>query len=157
MIHTADAKPVANLEMPAPAARVLSYGQLRALRDTTLAAGPDHEFRIVLGGDMKAYVWTLNGETWPDAKPLGIRQGERVRVELVNETMMFHPMHLHGHFFRLLAGQGPLAPLKHTVSVAPQETMRIEFLADNPGSWIFHCHNLYHLEAGMGRVWEYEV
>ena len=157
VIHTPDVKPQADTRMPPLAARVLSYGQLEALRDTTLPAGVERDFRLVLGGEMKRYVWTLNGETWPDAKPLGIRQGERVRVELVNETMMFHPMHLHGHFFRLLAGQGPRAPLKHTVNVPPAGSARIEFTADNPGSWIFHCHNLYHLEAGMGRVFRYEV
>ncbi|MBM4265429.1 MAG: hypothetical protein FJ144_02250 [Deltaproteobacteria bacterium] len=93
---------------------------------------------------------------YPKADPLLIRQGERVQIELVNQTMMWHPMHLHGHFFRLLQGAGDRAPLKHTVNVAPRESVRIEFTADNPGRWFFHCHNLYHLEAGMARVFEYE-
>src|SRR5262249_11431055 len=88
--------------------------------------------------------------------PLLIRQGDRVQIELVNQTMMWHPMHLHGHFFRVLQGAGERAPLKHTVNVAPRETVRIEFTADNPGRWIFHCHNLYHLEAGWARVSDQE-
>jgi len=72
---------------------------------------------------------------------------------------MFHPMHLHGHFFRLLSrtGEDPLAPLKHTVSVAPKATVKFEFAADNPGRWFFHCHNLYHLDTGMARQWHYKI
>jgi FtsP/CotA-like multicopper oxidase with cupredoxin domain len=94
---------------------------------------------------------------YPKTDPLLIRHGDRVRIEMVNQTMMWHPMHLHGHFFRVLQGAGERAPLKHTVNVPPRETVRIEFTADNPGQWIFHCHNLYHLEAGMARVFEYET
>src|SRR5262244_134070 len=78
-------------------------------------------------------------------------------VECVLEANVVHPMRLNGHFFRVLQGAGERAPLKHTVSVAPRKTVRIEFSADNPGRWIFHCHNLYHFEAGMARVFEYEA
>jgi FtsP/CotA-like multicopper oxidase with cupredoxin domain len=157
VLHTPDAKPVPNLEMPKPGPRSLSYQQLHAPETTTLPDGPVREFRLVLGGDMRRYIWTIDGQAYPDAAPLLIRKGERVRVEMVNETMMWHPMHLHGHFFRLLTPGGPNAPLKHTVNVEPGQSTRIEFTADNPGRWFFHCHNLYHLEAGMARVWEYEV
>src|SRR5262245_22146978 len=157
VLHTTDVKPAAALTMPAAAGRALSYADLKAPEDTTLPAGDLHEFRLPLQGDMRRYVWMIDGQAYPDAAPLLIRQGERVRVEMVNETAMWHPMHLHGHFFRLLNDAGAFCPLKHTVNVAPKETVRFEFTADNPGRWFFHCHNLYHLEAGMARVWEYTV
>jgi FtsP/CotA-like multicopper oxidase with cupredoxin domain len=155
VLHTPDAKPVVNDAKPAPGKRQLSYAQLQALESTQLSAGPDRELRIALQGDMRNYLWKINGQMYPDADPLLVRQGERVHVELVNETGMWHPMHLHGHFFRLLNGAGELAPLKHTVNVEPNATVRFEFLADNPGGWFFHCHNLYHFEAGMARVFQY--
>jgi FtsP/CotA-like multicopper oxidase with cupredoxin domain len=104
---------------------------------------------------MAKYLWTINGQAYPKTDPLLISRGDRVQIELRNETAMWHPMHLHGHFFRVLQGAKERAPLKHTVSVAPHETVRIEFTADNPGRWFFHCHNLYHLDAGMARVFEY--
>jgi FtsP/CotA-like multicopper oxidase with cupredoxin domain len=157
VLHTPDAKPVPNLAIPKPGPRMLAYSQLRAPEATTLPEGPVRDFRLVLGGDMNRYLWTIDGKVYPDAPPLLIRQGDRVRVDLVNETMMWHPMHLHGHFFRLLGSGGANAPLKHTVNVEPQKSVQIEFSADNPGRWFFHCHNLYHLEAGMAREWEYEV
>ena len=81
-------------------------------------------FRLPLQGDMARYVWMIDGQVWPKADPLRIRRGERVQVELVNETMMWHPMHLHGHFFRLLQGAGDCCPLKHTVNVAPRQTVQ---------------------------------
>jgi FtsP/CotA-like multicopper oxidase with cupredoxin domain len=157
VLHTRGVVPKVNLEMPKFDGRALSYSMLRATAPTTLPAGPTRTFRLALQGDMKRYVWTIDGQVYPKADPLLIRQGEQVQIELVNETMMWHPMHLHGHFFRLLQGAGELSPLKHTVNVAPRETVKIEFGADNPGAWIFHCHNLYHFEAGMARVFEYEV
>jgi FtsP/CotA-like multicopper oxidase with cupredoxin domain len=104
---------------------------------------------------MARYVWMIDGQAWPKADPLLIRRGERVQLELVNETGMWHPMHLHGHFFRVLQGAGDRCPLKHTANVPPRETLRIEFTADNPGQWFFHCHNAYHLEAGMAREFQY--
>lgn len=159
VLHTPGSPATPNLSMPAPGPRTLAYSELRAPEDTTLPEGEVRSFRLVLGGDMSAYTWSINGALYPDADPLLIRQGERVQVEIVNQTMMYHPMHLHGHFFRLLSGSGGdrFAPRKHTVNLAPGGTERVEFTADNPGSWIFHCHNLYHFEAGMARVWTYEV
>lgn len=85
-----------------------------------------------------------------------IRKGEVVRFIMINRTMMHHPMHLHGHFFRVINGQGDYAPLKHTVDVAPMSTTVIEFDADEFGDWFFHCHLLYHMESGMARVVHYE-
>jgi FtsP/CotA-like multicopper oxidase with cupredoxin domain len=124
------------------------------------------QFEIDLGGEMKKYLWSMGGEYFPElfspdgkAKPLKIQYGDRVRIRLTNSTMMFHPMHLHGHFFRLLRQPGmwddPLAPLKDTVGVGPKQKIDLEFIADNPGSWFFHCHNLYHLASGMARVVQY--
>lgn len=112
---------------------------------------PDRVFDLrLMGGMMMEPGWTIGGQAYPDAEPLEIRQGELVRVDMVNHSMMLHPMHLHGHFFQV--GR----TLKDTVIVpAHMGRARFEFLADNPGDWLFHCHNLYHLESGMARVFRY--
>ena len=112
-----------------------------------------------LTGNMKKYIWSMNDQVYPKADPILFNYGDRVQIDMPNKTSMWHPMHLHGHFFRLLMpGVDPrFAPLKHTVSVPPKETIRLEFLADNPGKWFFHCHNLYHLEAGMARECIYQA
>ncbi len=157
VIHTKDAAAEPNRAMPRFDGRALSYADLRAPVPTILPPGPVRSFELPLGGDMARYVWSLGGQVWPKADPLRIRRGEHVEIVMRNDTMMWHPMHLHGHFFRLLQGAGDRSPLKHTVNVAPRETVRIAFTADNPGSWFFHCHNLYHLEAGMARKLEYVV
>jgi FtsP/CotA-like multicopper oxidase with cupredoxin domain len=157
VLHTPDVEPAPNLTMPVFDGGALSYMDLQAVAPTTLPHGPTRSFRLALQGDMSRYIWMIDGQAYPKANPLLIRQGDRVEVEMKNETMMWHPMHLHGHFFRVLQGAGELCPLKHTVNVAPRETVKFEFTADNPGRWFFHCHNLYHLEAGMARVFEYEA
>jgi FtsP/CotA-like multicopper oxidase with cupredoxin domain len=158
VLHTPDVAPAANPQRPRfDDGTMLTYAMLRAPAATTLADGPQRSFDLPLQGDMARYVWMLGGQVYPQADPLLIRQGDRVEVVMKNETGMWHPMHLHGHYFRLLQGGGDRCPLKHTVNVAPGETARIEFTADNPGNWIVHCHNLYHFEAGMGRVFQYEV
>jgi FtsP/CotA-like multicopper oxidase with cupredoxin domain len=157
VLHTPDTPAKPNLAMSTFHGRALSYSNLRALTPTILPPGPVRPFTLALQGNMAKYVWTINGQVYPKADPLVIGRGDRVQLELRNETSMWHPMHLHGHFFRVLQGAGDRAPLKHSVSVAPRETVRIEFTADNPGRWFFHCHNLYHLEAGMARVFEYEA
>ena len=146
------------------------YAALRARDDTTLPAGPTKTFEIELGGMMKKYLWSMSGKYYPEIyvpeslaidEPLDIEYGDRVRIRFTNKTMMYHPMHLHGHFFRLLAEPGKWnqrdAILKDTVGVGPGQKVDIEFLADNPGHWFFHCHNLYHLAAGMARVFHYGV
>jgi FtsP/CotA-like multicopper oxidase with cupredoxin domain len=116
-------------------------------------------FTLDLTGNMRNYIWSINKQIYPGADPLRLNQGDRVRIDLVNKTMVWHPMHLHGHFFRLLMPgvDTRYCPLKHTVSVPPKKTISLEFFADNPGKWFFHCHNLYHLEAGMAREFIYSV
>jgi hypothetical protein len=133
------------------------YESLRSLEPTTLPEGNEtKEFTLTLGGDMERYVWTINGKTLSASDTILIRKGENVRFILENKTMMHHPMHLHGHFFRVLNGQGEYSPLKHTVDVVPGGKTIIEFAADQEKDWFFHCHILYHLAAGMARVVHYE-
>ncbi len=133
------------------------YKKLRAIKDTSYpASAPRREFRLTLDGDMNRYVWTINNKPIQPGDDLHIRQGEVVRFIMINRTMMHHPMHLHGHFFRVLNGQGKRSPLKHTVDVEPMSTTVIEFMADVPGDWFFHCHLLYHMMSGMARIVEYE-
>ncbi len=105
---------------------------------------------MALSPDSDGYSWAIDGQVFPDAEPLDIREGEHVRIRMRNHSPVPHPMHLHGHFFRV--GDA----IKDTVVVPGrmgEET--IDFKADNPGNWFFHCHNLYHLEAGMARVIRY--
>jgi FtsP/CotA-like multicopper oxidase with cupredoxin domain len=107
---------------------------------------------IPLGGSMKPYAWSMNGEMWPHITPLMVKQGQRVEFELVNRTMMAHPIHLHGHAFQVIAidGQPFQGAVRDTVLVMPRGgRVRIAFDADNPGRWAFHCHNLYHMQTGM--------
>src|SRR5712671_1612069 len=112
---------------------------------------PDVTHRVVLAGAMVPYAWSLNGEYWPDVNPLMIALGQRVVIEMVNNSMMAHPMHLHGHAFQVVAINGaPLAgAVRDTVLVPPMGSVTIAFDADNPGRWAFHCHNLYHMMTGM--------
>ncbi|MGL5018620.1 MAG: multicopper oxidase domain-containing protein [Luteolibacter sp.] len=133
------------------------YQMLRAVKNTSFPKGaPRREFRLTLDGDMSRYVWTLNNRPLAPEDDLHIREGEVVRFIMINRTMMHHPMHLHGHFFRVINGQGDHAPLKHTVDVGPMSTVVIEFMATEPGDWFFHCHLLYHMMSGMARVVKYE-
>ncbi len=159
VLHTPDAAPKPNLAMPTFGGRQLSYANLIALQPTTLPPGPVREFTLDATGDMAKYIWSISDQIYPNAEPLLIQQGERVRVSMANKTAMWHPFHLHGHFFRLLTSEKEDAryPLKHTANLAPGGTLRFEFTADNPGKWFFHCHNSYHLEAGMARVFVYTV
>jgi len=133
------------------------YDRLRATTSTAFAGNkPVREIRLTLDGDMERYVWFLNNKALSEADDIPVRQGEVVRFILINRTMMHHPMHLHGHFFRVINGQGDHAPLKHTVDVAPMSTTVIEFDANEVGDWFFHCHLLYHMESGMARLVHYE-
>jgi len=109
------------------------------------AAKPDTSHHLVLGGSMAPYRWTLNGKTFPDTEPLEVRQGQRVRLAFQNKTMMFHPMHVHGHTFALTSG----GARKDTVIVRPMQTLEVDLQADNLGQCATHCHNIYHAEAGM--------
>jgi CopA family copper-resistance protein len=139
-------------ERPGP-----SYRDLRAAGNTALPAKyPVREVRLTLDGDMERYVWSINNRTLYASESIKITRGEVVRFVMINRTMMYHPMHLHGHFFRVINGQGDYSPLKHTVIVPPMQTTVIEFAADEVGDWFFHCHLLYHLDSGMARVVHYQ-
>src|ERR1700686_3169620 len=112
---------------------------------------PDVTHRVILEGSMAPYAWSLNGEHWPNVTPLMVAPGQRVAIEMVNHSMMAHPMHLHGHAFQVVAINGaPLAgAVRDTISVPPMGSVTVAFDADNPGRWGFHCHNLYHMMTGM--------
>ncbi len=133
------------------------YDKLRSIKPTAFAADkPVRAIRLTLDGDMDRYVWLLNKKPLSESDSIHIHEGEIVRFIMINRTMMHHPMHLHGHFFRVVNGQGDQAPLKHTVDVAPMSTTVIEFDANELGDWFFHCHLLYHMKSGMARVVHYE-
>jgi FtsP/CotA-like multicopper oxidase with cupredoxin domain len=121
---------------------------LRAL--SPLPSGkPDRIFDLTLAA-RSATQWTLNGQTWPDAEPLLVSSGERIRFRMFNRSMMLHPMHLHGHFFQVGGA------VKDTVLVPPpMGQVEFDFIANNPGRWFFHCHNIYHMESGMAREVRY--
>jgi FtsP/CotA-like multicopper oxidase with cupredoxin domain len=113
---------------------------------------------IVLGGGMKPYAWSMNGEYWPQVSPLMLAKGQRVEIDLVNRTMMAHPIHLHGHVFQVIAIDGrPIqGAVRDTVLVMPMGRVRILFDADNPGRWPLHCHNLYHMVTGKMTEFRYQ-
>ena len=138
------------------AGTTLNYGMLRSPEPTTLPQAPTRVFHFNLTGNMNRYVWTIDNKTVSESDKILIRRGENVRIILFNGTMMRHPMHLHGHFFRLLNGQGDYAPLKEVVDILPMETDTLEFAATESGDWFFHCHILYHMMSGMGRIFHYE-
>ena len=139
--------------------RVTEDAGLRASEKVRLPArAADRELAIRLDGDMRDYRWTVNGRRFDPgdirASALDVRDGERVRLTMENRSMMFHPMHLHGHTFQL-RGRRLDGPRKDTVVVRPMETVVAEFDADNPGQWVLHCHNIYHAEAGMTSIVSY--
>lgn len=145
------------MDMDDPAGPVtLNYGMLKAVKPTTLPSGPVKVLHFNLTGNMNRYVWSINNKTVSESDKILIRDGENVRIILYNNTMMRHPMHLHGHYFRLLNGQGDHSPLKNTLDIMPMETDTIEFAATASGDWFFHCHILYHMMSGMGRIFSYE-
>ena len=107
------------------------------------------ELSADLGGDMMNYNWTINGHSYDDTRPLTIEQGQRARLTFTNMTMMWHPMHLHGHTFQIVNADGTRGPRKDTAIVRPMDSVAVDLVADNPGSWMLHCHNGYHQESGM--------
>ncbi|HEU0064315.1 MAG TPA: multicopper oxidase domain-containing protein, partial [Flavisolibacter sp.] len=114
------------------------------------------EMKFELTGNMNRYVWTINNKTVSETDKILIKKGENIRIIIYNNSMMRHPMHLHGHFFRVLNGQGEYSPLKTVLDVMPMERDTIEFHAsENGGDWYFHCHILYHMMSGMGRLFSY--
>lgn len=118
----------------------------------------DQKIVIDLGGDMENYVWTINGQAWPNVTPLVVKPNTRVEITFNNKTMMSHPMHLHGHVFQISAIQGnPIkGALRDTILIPPSSSLSIQFEANNPGAWPLHCHLLYHQESGMMTVLRYE-
>jgi FtsP/CotA-like multicopper oxidase with cupredoxin domain len=132
--------------------RVLTYRDLVALERNPDVRAPERELQIHLTGNMERYMWAFDGEKLSEVKdPIPFRTGERVRVTLVNDTMMAHPIHLHGHFFELVTGHGDHSPRKHTVNVLPGGKVSWDVTAV-PGDWAFHCHMLYHMHGGMMQV-----
>ena len=135
----------------------LNYGMLRSPNKTTLPAGPWKELKFDLTGNMNRYVWSMDNKTLSESDKILIKKGENLRIILFNNSMMRHPMHLHGHDFRVLNGQGEYSPMKNIIDIMPMERDTIEFAASEPGGdWFFHCHILYHMMSGMGRVFSYE-
>jgi CopA family copper-resistance protein len=133
----------------------LNYDMLRSPFKTSLPEGHMRILRFTLTGNMNRYVWTLDNKTVTETDRIIINKGENLRVILTNNSMMRHPMHLHGHDFRVLNSQGEYSPLKNVLDLMPMETDTIEFAANQDGNWFFHCHILYHMMAGMGRVFTY--
>ncbi|MGP7795474.1 copper resistance system multicopper oxidase [Sphingomonas sp. CLY1604] len=133
--------------------RVLTYRDLVARTRNPDVRAPGRQIDVHLTGNMERFMWSFDGAKMSDTHvPFAFTEGERVRVRLVNDTMMAHPIHLHGHFFELVTGHGAYAPRKHTVIVQPGGTVSFDLTADAVGDWAFHCHMLYHMLAGMMRV-----
>jgi CopA family copper-resistance protein len=133
--------------------RVLVYTDLEALESNPDTRLPSRSLELHLTGNMERFMWSFDGERFSEVTaPIPFRRDERVRVTLVNDSMMAHPIHLHGHFFELLTGPDGKRPRKHTVNVLPGGKVTFDLTADAPGDWAFHCHLLYHMHAGMFRV-----
>nr|WP_294945757.1 multicopper oxidase domain-containing protein [uncultured Mucilaginibacter sp.] len=149
--------PGMNMSADNPDMVTLNYNMLRDPNKTTLPKGPMRELKFDLTGNMNRYVWTLDNKTVSESDKILIKKGENLRIILYNNSMMRHPMHLHGHDFRVVNGQGEYAPMKNVIDIMPMEQDTIEFAASEPGGdWFFHCHILYHMMSGMGRVFSYE-
>ncbi len=139
----------ANASTPA-GMKALQYSDLQSLTPQPDTRAPERELVIRLGGNMERYIWTINGKKFNEAEPLQVKYGERIRLKFVNESMMAHPMHLHGMFMQLENGQqAENLPNKHTVIVPPGKTVTALLTADALGEWAIHCHLLYHMSAGM--------
>ena len=133
--------------------KVLVYRDLMALDRNPDVRAPSRSLDIHLTGNMERFMWSFDGVKMSDTmEPFAFTEGERVRVNLINDTMMGHPIHIHGHFFELVTGHGDHAPRKHTVMVQPGSKVTWDFTADAVGDWAFHCHMLYHMMAGMMRT-----
>ncbi|MGL4931150.1 MAG: multicopper oxidase domain-containing protein, partial [Plesiomonas sp.] len=168
ILRVGDVALPAEFAAPTPADSIATRAQLRladawvirSMLPTTMPDVPQERIAMRLNGDMKTYHWSINGEFYPDAAPVDISQKRRVVLEVINETMMYHPMHLHGHFFRVLdphMRDANHSALMDTISVPPMAKVALEFYSDNPGRWVFHCHNMYHMVSGMLRVIQYRA
>ena len=135
----------------------LNYSMLKSPTKTDLPKNsPIKELNFELSGNMNRYVWSINNKVVSESDKILIKKGEIVRMVIHNGSMMRHPMHLHGHDFRVLNGQGDYSPMKNIIDIMPMETDTLEFAATESGDWFFHCHILYHMMAGMGRIFSYE-
>jgi FtsP/CotA-like multicopper oxidase with cupredoxin domain len=131
--------------------RVLAYADLHTIGGALDARAPGRTIELHLTGNMERFAWSFDGVKYSDAKPIHFRRGERVRMRLVNDTMMNHPIHLHGMWSEVESPDGAFQVRKHTVNVQPAQQVTYAVNADNPGRWAFHCHMLFHMEAGMFR------
>lgn len=135
-----------------------NYDFLKAKENTNYKADlPVNDILLNLTGNMQRYVWSMNGVPLSETDKIKIKGGEVTRITLNNLTMMHHPMHLHGHYFRVINENGERSPLKHTVNVPPMQKVVIEFYNEEYGDWFFHCHILYHMMGGMARVFSYDT
>lgn len=160
IIKTEQAKQIQlSSKLKAPT-KPFSYAQERKLKAKTgLAQKPvDLKLKMVLGGDMSDYLWTINQQSWPNITPMLVKEGQRVQITFENTTTMAHPMHLHGHVFQVVAinGKTIVGAVRDTVVVLPNSSITVEFDANNPGDWLVHCHHLYHLKSGMATLIRYE-
>jgi FtsP/CotA-like multicopper oxidase with cupredoxin domain len=131
--------------------RVLTYADLHTLGPAIDAREPQRDIELHLTGHMQRYMWSFNGHKFSESQPLQFRYGERLRIVLVNDSMMTHPIHLHGMWSEIEDANGEFQLRKHTVTVQPGQRLSYRVSADAPGRWAFHCHLLYHMEAGMFR------
>jgi len=132
--------------------RVLTYADLRSRYRGVDSRSPTREIELHLTGNMERFIWGFNGKKFSDAEPIELKLGERVRIVLINDTMMEHPIHLHGLWSELESGHGGFNPFKHTIIVKPAEHVSYLVSVDTPGRWAYHCHLLYHMHAGMFRT-----
>ncbi|TNF34999.1 MAG: hypothetical protein EP312_04935 [Gammaproteobacteria bacterium] len=133
----------------------LDYAQLRSVDKTHEPGNPLETITLNLTGNMERYIWSFNDIRFQDAQPIEFVKGKEYRFVLNNTTMMHHPIHIHGHWFVLENGQGAFSPRKHTIDVPPMQTITARVIAQESGKWFFHCHNLYHMMAGMTREIHY--
>jgi CopA family copper-resistance protein len=164
--HTMESMKMDDMKMSSDTTEVaeittLNYGMLKSPTKTNLPTPPSgagglKELHFTLSGNMNRYVWSLDNKVISETDKILIKKGENVRIVLYNGSMMRHPMHLHGHDFRILNEHGDYSPLKNVIDIMPMETDTIEFQANADGDWFFHCHILYHMMAGMGRIFSYE-
>ena len=138
--------------------KMFNYDFLKAKQKSSYNDSiPVNQMTSNLTGNMNRYIWSINGVPLSETDKLKIKGGEVTRITLNNLTMMHHPMHLHGHYFRVINKNGEFSPLKHTVNVPPMQKITIEFNNEEEGDWFFHCHVLYHMMSGMTRIFSYDT
>ncbi|WP_272818744.1 multicopper oxidase family protein [Mycolicibacterium rhodesiae] len=145
----AGSAPDAGFRPPQLTGRVGTVDTFTATPEVQLSTDSDLALQARLSGTMMQYDWKINGRAYDQTVPLTVHQGQHATLAFTNETMMWHPMHLHGHTFQVIRADGSAGPRKDTVVVKPMQTVTVRLLADNPGIWMLHCHNGYHMDAGM--------